>query len=214
MQESWPGSRPGQIVAPQMDEEDAAGPAGLAAAHRRKRLPPDAVGQLQYTFNRYVEAEDIRRGGYCKKDTIKQHALITEDLRIVAVIVTDGNAGDSPAPAELCAKAPRGSGHMLGDSAYCSRENCRLRLSGQGALLPAQEVFCAARHGRMGQDTGLVHGPPRHVLQDVWQTKHDRELLRRQGPVQFLDSDRDAGDATALDRRHTHLPEPLWRNRG
>ena len=85
-----------------------------------------SVDSTQYTFNRYVEVEDARRGKYYKKSTIKQHALITEDLRIVAVIVTDGNAGDSPALARLCARAPRGSGYMLGDSAYCSRENCRL----------------------------------------------------------------------------------------
>ena len=85
-----------------------------------------SVDSTQYAFNRYVEVEDVRRGRHHGKNTVKQHALITEDLRIVAVIVTDGNAGDSPALAELCAKAPRGSGHMLGDSAYCSRENCLL----------------------------------------------------------------------------------------
>lgn len=49
-----------------------------------------SVDSTRYTFNRYVEAEDIRRGRYHKKDTVKQRVLITEDLRIV--VVTDGNA--------------------------------------------------------------------------------------------------------------------------
>ena len=40
------------------------------------------------------------------------------------MIVTDGNAGD--ALAELYARAPRGEGYLLGDSAYYSRENCWL----------------------------------------------------------------------------------------
>ena len=94
-----------------------------AGSDSRRTLSVDST---QYTFNQYVKAEDVRRGRHRSKDTVKQHALITEDLRIVAVIVTDGNSGDSPALAELYARAPRGSGHMLGDSAYCSRENCRL----------------------------------------------------------------------------------------
>lgn len=84
-----------------------------------------SVDSTQYTFNRYVEVEDVRRDRHHRKNAIKQHVLITEYLRIV-VVVTDGNMGDSPALAELCIRAPRGSGHMLGDSAYCSRENCRL----------------------------------------------------------------------------------------
>ena len=143
-----------------------------------------SLSAYRYTFNRYVE-EDVHRGRRHRKDTVRQHALIIGDLRIVAVVVTDGNAGDSLALAEPCARGARGSGHMLGDSAYCSRENCRLaaglgrelcfrpkkapilhekahdaHASGQGALLPAQEGLCAARHGRMGQDAGLVQGPP------------------------------------------------------
>ncbi len=88
-----------------------------------------SVDSTQYTFNRYVEVEDIRRGRFYRKATVKHHALITDSCRIVAVVVTDGNAGDSPALAELCARAPRGEGHLLGDSAYCSRENCRLAAS-------------------------------------------------------------------------------------
>ena len=48
---------------------------------------------------------------------------------MAAVVVTDGNAGDSPALAELCARAPRGEGYLLGDSAYCSGESCRLAAS-------------------------------------------------------------------------------------
>ncbi len=88
-----------------------------------------SVDSTRYTFNRCVLVEDVKRGRFYRKATVKHHALITDSGRIVAVVMTDGNAGDSPAPAELCARAPRGEGYLLGDSAYCSRENCRLAAS-------------------------------------------------------------------------------------
>ncbi len=83
-----------------------------------------SVDSTQYTFNRYVLVEDAKRGKLYRKATVKHHALITDSCRMAAVVVTDGNAGDSPALAELCAR-----GYLLGDSAYCSRENCRLAAS-------------------------------------------------------------------------------------
>lgn len=85
-----------------------------------------SVDSTQYTFNRYVLVEDIKRGRFHRKNTVKHHALITADLKIVAVAVTGGNTSDAPMPAELCAKAPRGGGYLLGDSAYCTRKNCQL----------------------------------------------------------------------------------------
>ncbi len=112
-----------------------------------KRIPPDLLDSLlrftaggdarrtlsvdstQYTFNRYVLVEDAKRGKFYRKATVKHHALITDSGRIVAVVVTDGNAGDSPVLAELCARAPRGKGYLLGDLAYCSGESCRLAAS-------------------------------------------------------------------------------------
>lgn len=88
-----------------------------------------SVDSTQYTFNRYIVVDDIRRGRFYRKATIKHHTLITANLSIVAVVVTDGNAGDAPALADLCARAPRGSGYLLGDSAYCTRKSCRLAAS-------------------------------------------------------------------------------------
>lgn len=85
-----------------------------------------SIDSTQYTFNRYVEVTDARRGKIYRKATVKHHMLMTDDLKIVSVVVTDGNAGDSPVLSDLCAKTPYGSGYFLGDSAYCSKENCRL----------------------------------------------------------------------------------------
>ena len=73
--------------------------------------------------------EDIRCGGFYRKATVKHHALITDSCGMVAVVVTDGNTGDSPAPARLCARAPHGERYLLGDSAYRSRKSCRLAAS-------------------------------------------------------------------------------------
>ena len=71
-----------------------------------------SLSAYRYTFNRYVE-EDVYRGRRHRKDTVRQHALIIGDLRIVAVVVTDGNAGDSLALAEPCARgAPRLRAHV------------------------------------------------------------------------------------------------------
>ena len=170
-----------------------------------------SVDSTQYTFNRYVLVEDAKRGKFYRKTTVKHHALITDSGRIVAVVVTDGNAGDSPVLAELCARAPRGEGYLLGDSALLFQGELPAgRVHRKAAVLPAQEELRGPRHERVGQDAGLVQGPPRRVLQDVWQTKHDRELLLGgQGPVQFQDSVSDAGDATTRDRHHVHLPESL-----
>ena len=84
-----------------------------------------SLSAYRYTFNRYVKVEDVHRGRHHRKDTVRQHALIIGDLRIVAVVVPDGNAGDSPALAEPCARgAPRLRGHVGGGS--------RARVPGSG----------------------------------------------------------------------------------
>ena len=55
--------------------------------------------------------------------------LITANLGIVAVVVIDGNCFDAPALVDLSARAPRGEGYLLDDSAYCIRNNCQLAAS-------------------------------------------------------------------------------------
>ena len=39
------------------------------------------VDATQYTFNRYVLMEDIKRGRFYRKATVKHHSLITANLR-------------------------------------------------------------------------------------------------------------------------------------
>lgn len=88
-----------------------------------------SVDSTQYTINRYALVEDIRRETFHREDAVKHHALTTADLKIVTVVVTDGDTGDAPMLAELYAKAPRSGGYLLGDSAYCTKKSCRLAAS-------------------------------------------------------------------------------------
>ena len=138
------------------------------AAHKwMKRIPVDLLDSLlrftggdargtlsvdstRYTFNRHVLVEDARRGKFYRKATVKHHTLITDSGRIVAV--TDGNAGDSPALARLCARAPRGKGYLLGDSAYCFRGDCRLAASiGRQPCFRPEKGFVARGMGEWGR---------------------------------------------------------------
>ena len=61
----------------------------------------------------------------------------------------------------------------------------------QAALLPVQEELRGARHGRVGQDTGLVQGPPggfyrtygrRNTIKRYFSAVKDRFNSRRSGP--------------------------------
>ena len=120
-------------------------PIGLLDSLLTLTAGSDAYGTLsvdstQYTYNRYVLAEDAKRGEYYKKATIKHHALISPNGRIVSSAVTYGNAGDSPMLEHPCIKTPRGDGHLLGDSAYCSKDNCELAIDlGRTPCMPAKE---------------------------------------------------------------------------
>ena len=120
-----------------------------------------SVDSTQYTFNRYVLVEDIKRGTFHRKDTVKHHALITADLKMVAVAVTDGNASDAPILAELCAKAPRGGGYLLGDSAYCTRKNCQLAdgLGRRPCFRPKKGLWSAAWNSGAGCWPGAGTAP-------------------------------------------------------
>ena len=128
---SWPHKRMGLIP---MDPLDA--PVLFTAGKMARRTL--IVDSSHHTYSRYVGASDPKKGTYYKLDTVKHHALMTSSGRMVASIVTDGNTGDSPVPALLCAKAPHGRGYLLGDPAYCPTENCRLAvlLGRMPCLLP------------------------------------------------------------------------------
>ena len=74
-----------------------------------------SVDSTHHQFNRYVLVNDARRGEKWVHDTVKHHAPISPGGKVVSSVVTDGKASDSPVPAALCAKAPRGSGCPLGE---------------------------------------------------------------------------------------------------
>ena len=178
-----------------------------AGDNARRTLP---VGSARYTFNRYVLAEDAKRGEFYRKATVKHHALITDSCMIVAAVVTDGNAGDSPAPARLCTRAPHGEGTcwatrptVPGRTAGWPRQSEGSRASGPRRVLrPA--TWASGAGCWPGAGTAPAGSTGRMAA------KHDRELLLGgQGPIQFQDQVRDAGDATTRDRHHGHLPESL-----
>ena len=119
---SWPHKWPGRLPPGMLDElilltvgEDAFGTLSVDSSRHR--------------FNRYVLADDTKRGKKWVHDTIKHHALISPGGKVVSLAVTGGAAGDSPMLAKLCAKTPRGRGYLLGDGAYCSEDNCDLAVS-------------------------------------------------------------------------------------
>ncbi len=125
-------------------------PRFTAGGDARRTLSADST---RYTFNRYVLVEDAKRGKLYRKATVKHHALITDSCRMAVVVVTDGNAGNSPAPTRLCARAPRGGGgYLLGDSAYCSGESCRLAASiGRQPRFRPKKGFVARGMGEWGR---------------------------------------------------------------
>ena len=104
-----------------------------------------SVDSTHHRFNRYVLVEvsstkaskNGKRAGKNaapegKKwiaDTCKHHALITPDGVVLASIVTDRNTADSTVFERLCAKIPEGIGPALGDSAYCSSDNCEAAIA-------------------------------------------------------------------------------------
>ena len=76
MQEAGSGSRPRQIATAHKWI-----PVSLLDSLLRLTASDDArrtlsVDSTRYTFNRYVEVEDIRRGRFYLKTTVKHHARI------------------------------------------------------------------------------------------------------------------------------------------
>ena len=125
-----------------------------------------SVDSTQYTYNWYVLAEDAKRGEYYKKATIKHHALISPNGKIVSSAVIDGNVGDSPMLEQLCIKTPRGGGHLLGDSAYCSKDNCELAVDlGRIPCMPPKENYL-----------GRGNSPWAKMIQ--WQREHPGSFYR------------------------------------
>ena len=128
-----------------------------------------SVDSTQYTYNRYVLVEDAKHGKYYRKDTIKHHVLIAETGKIVSNVVTCGNAHDSPMLAKLCAKAPRGNGYLLGDSAYCSVRNCKLAQNlGRKPCMPPKKNY-----------RGRGFGPWTRMIK--WRKKHPSGFYRAYG---------------------------------
>ena len=92
-----------------------------------------SVDSSHHRFNRYTLVEYTKKSKGQEDtiteerwvaDTCKHHALISPDGMVLASIVTDRDTADSTVFAKLCAKLPKGSGIALGDSAYCSSDNC------------------------------------------------------------------------------------------
>ena len=92
-----------------------------------------SVDSSHHRFNRYTLVEytkkskgqeDTNTEERWVADTCEHHALISPDGIVLASIVTDRDTADSTVFAKLCAKLPKGSGVALGDSAYCSSDNC------------------------------------------------------------------------------------------
>ena len=60
------------------------------------------------------------------RNTCKHHEMASPNGKVLASVVTDGDTSDPTVFAELCSKIPAGRGNSLGDSAYCTEENCAL----------------------------------------------------------------------------------------
>ena len=107
----------------------------------------DAFGTLSvdsshHRFNRYVLTENAKHGKVWAHDTVKHHALISPNGKVVASVVTKGTTGDSPILEQLCAKISKGSGYFLGDAAYCSENNCMIAKSvGRDPCFPPKSNY-------------------------------------------------------------------------
>ena len=59
-------------------------------------------------------------------DTCKHHVLTSPNGKVLASVVTGGDASDAVVFTKLCSGIPKGSGNATEDRAYCSEENCTL----------------------------------------------------------------------------------------
>ena len=83
----------------------------------------DASG---FSINIYADWEDAKKGIIPRRQFVKLHVLVAPHGRIAACMVTPGTAHDSPIFREMFARMPNGDGHVMLDSAYDARANCRM----------------------------------------------------------------------------------------
>ena len=81
-------------------------------------------------------------------DTCKHHVLTSPDGKVISSVVTDGDTADTSVFTELCSKIPKGSGNAMGDSAYCSEENC------ETAVQTGREPYFEPKKSYRGNGTG------------------------------------------------------------
>ena len=121
-----------------------------------------SVDSTHHRFNRYIPIDYTKKGNARGRkagkndapegkrrvsDTCKHHALISPNGMVPASIVTDRDTADSTIFAKLCAKLPKGRGIALGDSAYCSSDNC------EAAVATGRDPFFEPRKNYTGKGT-------------------------------------------------------------
>ena len=122
-----------------------------------------SVDSTHHRFNRYALIDSPRKankkgqktgkddapeGKIWVADTCKHHTLISPDGMVLASIVTNKDTADSPMFAKLCAKIPEGGGPALGDSAYCSSDNC------EAAIAKGRDPYFEPKKNYAGKGTG------------------------------------------------------------
>ena len=123
-----------------------------------------SVDSTHHRFNRYIlinytkkgkargrkaGKDDAPEGKRWVANTCKHHALISPDGMVLASIVTDRDTADSTVFAKLCAKLPKGRGVALGDSAYCSSDNC------EAAVAAGRDPFFEPKKNYKGEGTNV-----------------------------------------------------------
>ena len=83
----------------------------------------DATG---FSINVYADWEDAKKGIVSRRQFVKLHILVAPHGKIVACMVTPGRTHDSPIFRKMIARVPDGDGHVMLDSAYDARANCKM----------------------------------------------------------------------------------------
>ncbi len=99
---------------------DRPGDGRMANQRRRTRM---TEAERKATRGKTVGAPPGKRWA---SDTCKHHVLTSPNDKVLASVVTDGDASDAVMFAELCSRVPKGSGNAIGGGAYCSGEICTL----------------------------------------------------------------------------------------
>ena len=87
----------------------------------------DATG---FSINVYADWEDAKKGIVSRRQFVKLHILVAPHGKIVACMVTPGRTHDSPIFRKMIARVPDGDGHVMLDSAYDARANCKMIYDG------------------------------------------------------------------------------------